>query len=78
MGQWLDSAPGPCPSTQCAIASAVSGQKTMPVLNNNPHSSDFALCTSFVFPKLKYLLKGTNFQSLAVTELLGGLSQNAF
>jgi hypothetical protein len=64
VGKWLDSTQGPCPSTQCATGSAISGQKTIHVLIHTPYSSHSALFTFFVFPKLKCSLKGTNSQSL--------------
>jgi transposase len=58
-------------------------KKQVPVLHHAPFSPDLAPCDFFLFPKLKYLLKGTHFQSTEdiqrkMMDLLKGFTQNDF
>jgi hypothetical protein len=76
--EWLDSPPGQRSSAQCAIS-----LKQVPVLHHAPYLPDLVPCDFFLFPKLKYSLKGIHFQSIEdiqrkMTVLLKGFTQNDF
>ena len=58
-------------------------EKNIAVLEQPPYSPDLALCDSFLFPKLKGIIKGTRFEGVeaikrAVTTELRGIPEESF
>ena len=71
------------PSHNAAIVKKFLANRNVAVLHHPPHSPDLAPADYFLFPKLKFSLKGRHFQTVedircAVTRELKNISKTAF
>jgi hypothetical protein len=71
------------PSRNAAIVKKFLANRNVAILHHPPHSPDRAPADYFLFPKLKFSLKGRHFQTLeeiqcAVPRKLNNISKTAF
>ena len=71
------------PSHNAAIVKKFLAKRNVAVLHHPPYSPDLASANYFLFPKLKFSLKGRHFQAVeeiqcAVTRELNNISKTAF
>jgi len=71
------------PSHNAAIVKKFLANRNVAVLHHSPYLPDLAPANYFLFPKLKFFLKGRHFQAVeeihcAVTRELNNISKTAF